>query len=218
MTVMQSIVTRPKPGRRHDAVALAVEASKLLERHGADDCRLLGAQVAGEMSGTHVFTTEFENGEAWGEFNDSLYADAELQALLDRVERDDSPVDMVAMSIATEIPLGRNASTRRGPAVEAYISRVLPGRFEGAVGLANMVFDFVEGQGGTNCRLSQMTSAGSMTDCLVASWELENMRAIGRLGDAYASEPEGQRIMEMLTGTDGPITPVASGIYTDIPL
>ena len=57
-----------------------------------------------------------------------------------------------------------------------------------------------------------------MTDCLVTSWELENMRAIGRLGDAYTSEPEGQRIMEMLTGTDGPITPVASGIYTDIPL
>src|SRR5689334_18635512 len=137
MSLIQSTVTRAKPGRRHDAVALAVEASKLLERHGADDCRLLGAQVAGEMSGTHVFMTEFENGEAWGEFNDSLYADAELQALLDRVERDDSPVDMVAMSIATEIPLGRNASTRRGPAVEAYISRVLPGRFEGAVGLAN---------------------------------------------------------------------------------
>ncbi len=138
--------------------------------------------------------------------------------MLDRVERDDSPVDTVAMSIVTEIPLGRNASTRRGAAVEAYISRVLPGRFEGAVGLANIVFDFVEGQGGSNCRLSQMSSAGSMTDCLVTSWELENMRAIGRLGDAYTSEPEGQRIMEMLTGTDGPITPVASGIYTDIPL
>ncbi len=37
------------------------------ERHGADGCRLLAAQVAGEMSGTHVFTTEFETGEAWGE-------------------------------------------------------------------------------------------------------------------------------------------------------
>jgi hypothetical protein len=218
MTVTQSIITRPKPGRRHDAVALAVEASKLLERHGADDCRLLDASVAGEMSGCHVFTTEFENGASWGEFTDSLFADAELQALLDRVERDDSPIVTVAMSIATEIPLGRNASTRRGSAVEAYISRVLPGRFEGAVGLANIVFDFVEAQGGSNCRLSQMSSAGSMTDCLVASWELENMRAVGRLGDAYASEPEGQRIMEMLTGTDGPITPVASGIYADIPL
>ena len=218
MTVMQSIVTRPKPGRRHDAIALAVEASKLLERHGADDSRLLAAQVAGEMSGTHVFTTEFENGAAWGEFTDSLYADAELQSLLDRVERDDSPVDTVAMSIVTEIALGRNGPTRRGSVVEAYISRVLPGRFDGAVGLANTVFDFVERQGGTNCRLSQMSSAGTMTDCLVASWELENMQAVGRLGDAYTGEPEGQRIMEILVGTDGPITPVASGIYTEIPL
>ena len=44
------------------------------------------------------------------------------------------------------------------------------------------------------------------------------MRALGALGDAYASEPEGQRIMEMLTGTDGPIVAVSSGIYAEIPL
>ena len=44
------------------------------------------------------------------------------------------------------------------------------------------------------------------------------MKALGRLGDAYASEPEGQRIMEILTAADGPITPVTSGIYTEIPL
>jgi hypothetical protein len=138
--------------------------------------------------------------------------------LVDRVERQDSPVDTIAMSIVTEIPLGRNGSTRHGAVVEAYISRVLPGRFEGAVGLANTVFDFVEGQGATNCRLSQMTSAGSMTDCLVASWELENARAIGRLGDSYFNQPEGQRILEMLTAADGPVSPVSSGIYAEIPL
>ena len=167
MTVMQSIVTRPKPGRRHDAVALAVEAAKLLERHGADDCRLLAAQVAGEMSGTHVFTTEFETGEA-GRVHRLALRRRRAPGVARPRRTCDSPVDTVAMSIATEIPLGRNASTRRGTAVEAYISRVLPGRFEGAVGLANIVFDFVEGQGGSNCRLSQMSSAGSMTDCLVA--------------------------------------------------
>jgi hypothetical protein len=218
MTVMQSVITRPRPGRRHDAVALAVEAAKLLERHGSAQNRLLTAQMAGEMSGTHVFTTEFENGEVWGEFTDSLYSDAELQTLLDQVERPDSPVDMIAMSIVTEIPLGRNGPTRHGAVVEAYISRVIPGRFDGAVGLANTVFDFVEGQGATNCRLSQMTSAGTMTDCLVASWELENMRALGRLGDSYLNQPEGQQIMETLTAANGPVTPVSSGIYAEIPL
>ena len=43
-----------------------------------------------------MFTTEFDNGEAWGEFNDSLNADAELEALMNRVDRDDSPVVMLA--------------------------------------------------------------------------------------------------------------------------
>jgi hypothetical protein len=218
MTVMQSTITRPKPGRRHDAIAVALEAAKLLERHGANDSRLLGAQVAGEASGSHVFTTEFENGMAWGEFMDSLNADAELDALLARVEADDSPVELQAMSMGTVIPLGREGPTDRGAVVEAYISRAVPGRFEGALELATVVFDFVESRGGTNCRLIQLNSAGSLTEALVASWELASMKAVGGLGDAFGTEPEGQRIMEMLTGTNGPIVTVASGIYTEIPL
>jgi len=54
MSVIQSTVTRPKPGRRHDAVALGVEAAKLLERHGAANNRLLLGQPAGEATGSHV--------------------------------------------------------------------------------------------------------------------------------------------------------------------
>jgi hypothetical protein len=218
MTVMQTTVTRAKAGRRHDAIALALEASKLLERHGADDSRFLAAQVAGEATGSHIFTTEFETGEAWGAFTDSLNADAELDALMDRIEREDSPVVMEAMSLGAEIPLGRDGPTDRGAVVEAYISRLVPGRFEGALELAATVFDFTERHGATNCRLIQLNSAGSLTECLVASWELANMRAVGALGDAYGNEPEGQRILEMLTGNNGPIVAVASGIYTEIPL
>lgn len=218
MTVMQSTVTRAKPGRRHDAIAVALEASKLLERHGADDSRFLVAQVAGEATGSNVFTTEFENGEAWGAFTDSLYADAELDALMDRIQRDDSPVVMEAMSVGNVIPLERDGPPQRGAVVEAYVSRVVPGRFMGALELAAAVFDFVEGHGATNCRLSQLNSAGSLTECLVASWELESMRAVGALGDAFGTDPAGQEVMEILTGPNGPIVTVSSGIYTEIPL
>jgi hypothetical protein len=189
MSLVQSTVTQAKPGRRHDAIAIGVEASKLLERHGAADNRLLAAQTAGAQTGAHVFTTEFENGEAWGAFNDSLLADAELEALMTRVERDDSPVTMLSMSIGNEIPLGRAGPSDHGAVVEAYVSRALPGRFEGA-----------------------------LTECLVASWELENMRAVGRLGDAFANEPDGQRIAATLTGADCPITTISSGIYVEVPL
>lgn len=218
MSLVQSTITQAKPGRRHDAVAIGVEASKLLERHGADDNRLLVAQMAGEQTGTHVFTTEFENGEAWGEFNDSLLADAELEALMTRVERDDSPVTVVSMSIGNEIPLGRTGPSDHGAVVEAYVSRALPGRFEGALELASGVFDFIEAHGGSRCRLLQLNSAGSLTECLVASWELENMRAVGRLGDAFGNEPDGQRIAATLTGADCPITTISSGIYVEVPL
>jgi hypothetical protein len=218
MSSVQSTVSRPRPGRRHDAIAMALEAAKLLERHGARDNRLLVAGTAGEMTGTHVFTTEFENGEAWGELNDSLMADAELEALMDRATGSDSPVELLSMSVGNEIPLGRSGRTDRGGVVEAYVSRTVPGRFDGAIELANAAFDFVESRGGTNCRLIQHTSAGMLTDCLVASWEFENAKAIGRLGDAYANDPDGQRIFEMLTGANAPVTPVSSGIYREIPL
>jgi hypothetical protein len=218
MTVMQTTVTRSKPGRRHDAIALALEASKLLERHGASDSRFLVAQIAGEGTGSNIFTTEFDNGEAWGEFNDSLNADAELEALMSRVDRDDSPVVMLSMSVGTTIDLGRSGSTERGAYIEAYISRANPGRFIAALELGATVFDFVERCGATNCRLSQLSSAGMLTECLVASWELDSMKSLGRLGDAFGTEAEGQRIMEILTASDGPITPVTSGIYSEIPL
>ena len=218
MSLVQTTVTSAKPGRRHDAIAVALEASKLLERHGAADNRFLVAQMAGEVTGTHVFTTEFENGEAWGEFNDSLLADAELEALMTRVERDDSPVTILSMSMGNEIPLGRTGPTDRGAVVEAYISRPLPGRFDAALALAADVFEFIEAHGGSRCRLMQLNSAGMLTGCLVASWELENMRALGRLGDAFADDPDGQSIAATLTGADSPITTISSGIYVDVPL
>jgi len=218
MSFVQTTVSRARPGRRHDAIAMALEAAKLLERHGAPDNRLLVAGTAGEMTGTHVFTTDFENGEAWGQFTDALMADAELEALMDRASREDSPVDVLSMSIASEIPLGRDGPDGLGEVVEAYISRVVPGRFDGAIELAGAAFDFVEAHGGTHCRLMQLTSAGTLTDCLVASWELENAKALGRLGDAYANDPEGQRVFEMLTGANAPVTPVSSGIYREIRL
>jgi hypothetical protein len=218
MSLVQTSISRPKPGRRTDGIALAVEASKLLERHGAPESRLLLADTAGEATGTYVFTTEFENAEAWGKLGDSLASDAELEALMDRIDGPDSPITMEAMSIGTEIPLGREGSSGQGAVVEAYISRCVPGRFEAALELAATVFDFVEAHGGTGCRVMQLTSAGMLTECLVASWELESMVALGRLGDAYGAEPEGQRIFGMLMGADSPITPVSSGIYRAIPL
>ena len=218
MTVIQTTITRAKPGGRHDAIAIAAEAAKLLERHGAANNRLLLAQPAGEATGAHVFTTEFESGEAWGAFTDSVFQDTELEKLLDRVYGENSPVVMESMSIGTEIPLGRSGPSDRQPVVEAYVSRPLPGRFAAALELANAALDFVEGNGATACRLMQLSNAGMLTDCLVVSWEFENVKALGKMGDAYGADPAGQKLMEMVTGPSSPITPVSSGVYVEIPL
>ena len=43
MSVLSVTVTRPKPGRARDSVALGIQAAKLLARVGASDCRLVVA-------------------------------------------------------------------------------------------------------------------------------------------------------------------------------
>jgi hypothetical protein len=217
MTVIETSISRAQPGRRQDAIALGVEGAKLLERHGAS-VRMFSGQPAGEASGSFVFTAEYENLEAWGECTDSLAADAEVTALLDRLYGADSPVVVESMSLGTEIPLGRQTRAGEGAVVEAYVSRAVPGRFDACLELASTVFDFVESKGGTNCRLMQLTAAGLLTECLVVSWEFASMAALGRMGDSFGTEAEGQRIMEMLTGASSPVTTVASGIYTQIPV
>ena len=127
MSVVQTTVSRAKPGRRQEVAALALEAAKLFERHGAGESRLLVAGVAGETTGTYVFTTEFANGEAWGACTDALNADAETAALLDRVYSDPSPIVLESMSIGVDIPLGRAAAEGHGSVIEAYVSRDCPG-------------------------------------------------------------------------------------------
>lgn len=218
MTVVQSTVSRARPGRRQDVIALALEASKLFERHGSGENRLLTAGLAGEATGTYVFTTEFANAEAWGAFSDALNQDPETEALLDRVYAEGSPIIIDNMSLGVEIPLGRPASAARGHVIEAHVSRPLPGRFDAALELAAMAFDFLEARGAVGCRLIQLNDAGQLSECLVASWEFESMRAAGAIADAYFTDPAAEPIMQLLTGSATPITTISSGMYSEIPI
>jgi hypothetical protein len=218
MTVIYSTVSRARPGRRLDAVAAAAEGKKVVERDGAMDCRLSVATTAGEASGTFIFTMQFDSNEAYGAFADQAAEDQELAALTERLDHEDSPIMIEAQSLGAEIPLDRPVKAGRGRAIQAYLSRPLPGRFEGALDLARQAFDFVEANGAVNARLFTLLSAGSMTDALVVSWELESMRALGRVGDAYLTDPAGQALMQAMTGPDCPVTTISSGIYTEIPI
>ena len=218
MRVVHTTVSRAKPGRTNDAVGMAVEAGKLLTRHGADECRLLLAGTAGEASGTHIFVAQFSSWEAYGAASDEVEQDHEFEVRMDRLTRDDSPLVLMSQSLSTELPLGREARPVHGHIVEAYISRLAPGRLDSAMQLAGDVFDYVERHGAVNAQLSMQTAAGSLSDTLVASWEFDSMRALGKLGDAYMTEPEGLAILQRMTSSDCPVTTVTSGIYSDIPI
>jgi hypothetical protein len=199
-------------------LAASSEAKKLLERHGVQECRLSIAATAGEASGTMAFSLQFESGEEYGAFADRVADNQDLQDLVDRLDREDSPIVIEAQSLASEIPLDRPVKAGRGSVAQAYMSRAHPGRFDAVLDLTRQAFDFVEAKGGVNARLYTLVGAGSMTDVLVASWEFESMRALGRANDEYLSDPSGQAIMQIVTGADSPITTIASGIYTDVPI
>jgi hypothetical protein len=215
MATSLTTVVRPKPGRLDDSLGLLVEVAKLLERHGSSDNRALVGGIAGEETGNIAFTSEFETGEQLGATIDALVADTEYSSWLGRASAESAPATMLSRSVGIEIPLGRTGATGRGSIVEVYLSRMIPGRLDATIELTNGVFDFLEANGATNCRLMQLQNAGSLSEVLVATWEFENMRAYGKAGDVMMTDPKGQSVMEILTSATNPITVVTSAVYRD---
>src|SRR5947207_1371343 len=121
MSVLSVTLTRPKPGRTGDSIAMGMQAAKLLPRIGAGDCRLVVAEAAGEGAGTQVFTIEFESNEAYGIFSDKASVDPQLEALGERLTAEDSPAIVVFQGLITEIPVG--GRTGRGRVIQSYTSR-----------------------------------------------------------------------------------------------
>jgi hypothetical protein len=218
MTVVSSTQSVVQPGRWEDAAAIALEASKLLERHGAADTRWLRALTAGEATGTSLFLAEYENGEAYGAASDSLNADTELQALLTRLQGPDTPSILTGQSIASEVPLGRAGNPARGTILEIHVSQIVPGRLEQLIDLSAQCADFVEANGASHATLSSISASGSFTNAMSLSWELPDMRAFGRLADTWLADPAGLAIYQTVYGAEAPSTEVFSAIYQVIPI
>jgi hypothetical protein len=197
-------------------MALALEGMKLFERHGAHHVRLLEALTAGEQHGMFVLTNEFPTGEAYGTFVDDLYRDAEMEAYLKRITATDSPMAIEGRSLAMEIPLDHNRNAARGAIVEVFVGRPLPGRLSACCELATGAFNFLADHGATNCRMTQLSSAGARTGALVATWEFETMQARGKVDDLWRSDAKGREVMDELAGATAPLTIVSAGIYRDV--
>jgi hypothetical protein len=214
-TVSTSLAQCP-PGKRDQFLGLALEGIKLFERHGAAHARLLQAHSAGQGSDVYALTNEFDSAESYGGFVDKLWGDPEFEALMARIVGPDSAVTIVSRMLQTEVPLDRSGPSQHGAVVTAYIGRPERGRFADCCELARQVFSFVEGRGASNCRLFELDSAGARTGELMARWEFENMRALGRALDAWGTDPAGQSLAGWLRGPDAPIALTWSGLYRDL--
>jgi hypothetical protein len=213
---MSVTVTRPKPGRTRESIALGIQATKLLARVGAGNCRLLVAEAAGEAAGSQVFTIEFESNEAYGIFSDKASVDPQLEALVEQLGAADSPAVVEFQGLINEIPVGGRSG--RGHVIQSYISRPTPGQLEAAIDLTRRAFTFLEKQGAVSTRLFQQTVAGSQSETLVAAWEFETMQALGKAGDAFMTDPKGIALAQSIAQADAPVTVLNSAIYREVPL
>lgn len=217
-TVQDSVVGRVKPGRMEDHLAMGVEAVKLFERLGARNVRLAMAVATGEPGGTFTFSSEYESGEAWGEVGDAINNDAEFQAFVSRVSAVDAPSEIIQFNSATEVPLRQNNPTL-GTIVEIHVTRPIPERFQQGLEVATRLCELIEARGATNARLFNLSFSGMGTGLQVLSWEHENMKACGRLGDQWSSDPELAELAmraqygDLMTGTQ-----VFSGLYQVVPI
>jgi hypothetical protein len=219
LTVLQIEVTTPKPGRLVDRRELMnADAVEVILDLGASGFRLLNARIAGTAITTSVAVLEFPSYEALGRYNDNLLASPIADAMLDQLHSDTSPIVVDQMMVATEIPLDRVGAPGRGAVVLARVARAVPGRLDDALELTRKGFELLEAHGAVGCRLVGLDAAGALTDCLAMSWEFESMAALGRAIEAARRDPTGIELAAIAGGAvAGPLTPVSSGIFVDVP-
>jgi hypothetical protein len=216
MTLMSVSTGRCVPGRRDEFLALALEAMKLFERHGATHTRLVNATTAGDASNSYTLTNEFDTAAAYGAFVDELSSDVEYDALNGRISSVNSPIVIESRSVWNAIALDRRGPKAHGSILEAYVTELVPGQFETCVKFTGQAFDFLESKGATNCRLGRMALSGATTDQLVATWEFANMAAWGAATDAWDSDAKAQELLATLMGTKAPVKTLWSGLYRDV--
>ena len=216
MTILDSVQGVVKPGRSEDFLAQSGEAQKLFDRLGAKAVRLSVAAAGGPADG-FVFSTEFDSGEEWGDLHDHLTGDAEFQGFLTRVRSIDAPTTITSITTAMEIPL-RAGNREHGSVVEVHVSKPVAGRMEDVLAQSTQVCELVESRGATNARLFQLGYAGAGSGLLMLSWEHASLKALGRLGDLWSSDPAMMAIAASQFAADAAVAPVFDAIYQVVPI
>ena len=216
MRVSNVVTARVRGGQVEAAVAAAIDAAGLVGRHGGD-VHFYMAGVAGEEVNSTVFSVEYESPEALGAAFDAMSQDAEIQAFTMRLDGPDSPSEIRSTSMTMELPLGRDPKPGEGGILEVHLGKPNPGRMEEVLAEAAAVCDFVEANGAVNARLQQLTYAGMASGMTAFTWELGNVAAHARLGEAWFSDA-GLALQAEQAGTNPASITLSSGLYNRIPL
>ena len=196
---------------------LSREGEKLVERHGGRSLRNFTAVAAGPETTICHAGIDYDDATAWGAFQDASATDAEVQSFNERLAgRPDSPAEVLAVSLLTEIPLGVGAGTP-GPLMEVYTERVPPGRLDDAIAFAVETAPTALGSGATAVHLYTLGPAGSESGRLVWTADYPSFTAYGRHLDQLDT-PEIRTAMQRLTTPDSPLELVLHGLYSQIPL
>ncbi len=216
MRVSNVVTAMVKGGQVEAAVAAAIEAAGLVGRHGGD-VHFYMASVAGEQANTTVFSVEYESPEALGAAFDAMNQDADIQAFTMRLNGPDSPSAITSTSMTMELPLGREPKPGQGGILEVHLGKPNPGRMEEVLAEAAEVCAFVEANGAVNARLQQLTYAGMSSGMTAFTWEVENMAAHARLGEAWFSDAGLAIQAKTMTANPASVS-LSSTLYTRIPL
>ena len=215
MTVIRYWTLHAVPGRYDDTLGLLQEAAKMCERHGANEARLSRGLVAGTNSDTLVFSCEFSDFSAFGEFADGFMADSEYDAYLRRVRAADVPFTLVSSALATEVVLDRqNPKNDHGQVIDAYTFRTRPGRLTDSHHLVSDAFDVLDRLGAARCRLFQLGTGGDQVGTHVSTIEFDSMRTWGRTRDAYLADPAGRALGDTANAAESPIEAISHSVYT----
>jgi hypothetical protein len=215
--ITYSSVSKPQPDRLEDAIELARQAGKLIGRHGAE-CRLLGAQTAGEATGTFVFTIEFESVEKYAKQIEEIDADTEVRDLQVNMTRSSSPIVTLSTALSNELPLAGTRKKGRGSVIEVHMLKAATGRFDNALQDLGTVATLVEKVGAVNVQAFTLTAAGMLSGAIGISIEWPSVGAQAKSGLIWESDPQGAALMAgMLNGTSSS-TLLSSAIYRDVPL
>jgi hypothetical protein len=217
MAVVLSYNSQIKPGRRLDAIALASEAAKLVERHGGGQSRLLLTEVAGEQISSGSFVIQFDTLAAYAAFADEAATDSEMQSLGDRAAGPESPVTPQAQILAADLP-GSEASSARGSVAEVYIVRVNPGGLEAYLRSTQQWANLVQGHGALATRAMRIAHGGSQTDLYVSVAEYASHQAWAQATEAFVNSAEGQQLAAAIGTEKLPAQIVSSGLYVEVPL